>query len=120
MAELGRQVYTIERIPSLAQKAARLLDDLEYHNIQIRIGDGTQGCPEDAPFDGILVAAAAPEIPKPLVEQLRIGGRLVIPIGASGDQKLMVVECFADRLENRQLCECVFVPLIGMYGWKEL
>lgn len=119
LAELASRVYTVERVVSLAEKARRCLKNLDYKNIQIEIGDGTRGWPEFAPYEGIVVTAAAPDIPKPLIEQLRIKGKLVIPIGGSFNQMLTVITKHKDRIETKQICGCVFVPLLGKYGWKE-
>lgn len=119
LAELASRVYTVERVVSLAEKARTCLKNLDYKNIQIEIGDGTRGWPEFAPYEGIVVTAAAPDIPKPLIEQLRIKGKLVIPIGGSFNQMLTVITKHKDRIETKQICGCVFVPLLGKYGWKE-
>lgn len=119
LAELASRVYTVERVVSLAEKARTCLKNLDYKNIQIEIGDGTRGWPEFAPYEGIVVTAAAPDIPKPLIEQLRIKGKLVIPIGGSFNQMLAVITKHKDRIETKQICGCVFVPLLGKYGWKE-
>lgn len=119
LAELASRVYTVERVVSLAEKARACLKNLDYKNIQIEIGDGTRGWPEFAPYEGIVVTAAAPDIPKPLIEQLRIKGKLVIPIGGSFNQMLTVITKHKDRIETKQICGCVFVPLLGKYGWKE-
>ena len=119
LAELASRVYTVERVVSLAEGARTCLKNLDYKNIQIEIGDGTRGWPEFAPYEGIVVTAAAPDIPKPLIEQLRIKGKLVIPIGGSFNQILTVITKHKDRIETKQICGCVFVPLLGKYGWKE-
>ena len=119
LAELASRVYTVERVVSLAEKARTCLKNLDYKNIQIEIGDGTRGWPEFAPYEGIVVTAAAPDIPRPLIEQLRIKGKLVIPIGGSFNQMLTVITKHKDRIETKQICGCVFVPLLGKYGWKE-
>jgi len=119
LAELASRVYTVERVVSLAEGARTCLKNLDYKNIRIEIGDGTRGWPEFAPYEGIVVTAAAPDIPKPLIEQLRIKGKLVIPIGGSFNQMLTVITKHKDRIETKQICGCVFVPLLGKYGWKE-
>jgi protein-L-isoaspartate(D-aspartate) O-methyltransferase len=119
LAELASRVYTVERVVSLAEGARTCLKNLNYKNIQIEIGDGTRGWPEFAPYEGIVVTAAAPDIPKPLIEQLRIKGKLVIPTGGSFSQMLAVITKHKDRIETKQICGCVFVPLLGKYGWKE-
>lgn len=89
LAEIAKEVYTVERIPSLKEKARKVLDALGYENIKFKVGDGTEGWPEYAPYDAIIVTAGAPEIPKPLVEQLKVGGRLVIPVGDELTQRLL-------------------------------
>ena len=114
LACLAQQVYSIERIPALAQAAQQRLKEMGYDNVESRCGDGYQGWPEKAPFDGILVTAAAPFIPPALLEQLEPGGRMVIPIGLpSMHQELMLV-C-KDRLgetHTRSLLGVAFVPLV--------
>lgn len=119
LAEIASQVYSIERISTLGIQAARILKRLGYRNVQIRIGDGTSGWPEEAPFDRIMVTAASPSIPEPLVSQLAPGGILVAPIGSAFDQTLTVVEKVDERVLVRSVCGCVFVPLIGEHGWKQ-
>ena len=119
LAELASNIYSIERIPLLAEGASRLLKEMGYSNIQIRVGDGSLGWPEAAPFDRILVTAAAPRVPPPLAEQLAEGGRLILPLGTSFSQVLTLVERVQGDLRVRETCSCVFVPLIGEHGWKE-
>ncbi len=119
LAQLCPRVYSIERIASLAQSAQQLLRSLGYSNVQIRVGDGTLGWPEEHPFDRILVSAAAEQAPAPLLDQLAEGGRLVIPIGSPLAQTLAVVERLKGKFQTRQVCGCVFVPLIGAHGWHE-
>jgi protein-L-isoaspartate(D-aspartate) O-methyltransferase len=113
LAELVAKVYTIEIVAPLGERATRLLGDLGYRNIQVRIGDGYNGWPEAAPFDSIIVTAAPGEIPKPLVEQLKPGGRMVIPVGATHDvQQLLVLEKRADGSATTKRTLAVrFVPL---------
>ncbi len=114
---LARQVYTIEIIPELARNAADRLRQLGYANVAVRTGDGYFGWPDVAPFDGIIVTAAAGHIPPPLLEQLKPGGRMVIPVGPLlGQQHLTVVERAADgRVKTRQLFPVRFVPLTGQH-----
>jgi protein-L-isoaspartate(D-aspartate) O-methyltransferase len=113
LAELAGEVYAIERLVPLEEGARATLARLGYHNTHTVIGDGTQGWREEAPFDAILVAAAAPEAPPPLLEQLADGGRLVIPLGRpSRDQRLMVYERNGDGIEERSDTRCRFVPLV--------
>jgi len=116
---LAKKVYTIERIPSLAEAAARLLTELSLDNVEIVVGDGSKGLKEHAPYDGILVTAGSPGVPQVLVEQLADGGRLVIPVGPASMQMLNVITRRGDDVETNQVGSCVFVPLVGMYGWGQ-
>jgi protein-L-isoaspartate(D-aspartate) O-methyltransferase len=119
LAELAEQVYSIERIPALAKRARKILDELGYGNIVITIGDGTLGWPEHSPYDGIIVTAAAPQTPPSLLEQLRVGGRLVIPIGDEFVQDLyLYIKEGEDRYIRENYGGCRFVKLIGEEGWK--
>jgi len=118
LAELAGEVYTVERLPELSQTARERLERLGYRNLYFRVGDGTKGWPEEAPFDAILVTAAAPKVPQSLVEQLAEGGRLVIPIGGRESQDLWLMRRRTRRLEKVYLCPCTFVPLIGEEGWR--
>ncbi|MHB8754388.1 MAG: protein-L-isoaspartate(D-aspartate) O-methyltransferase [Candidatus Acidiferrales bacterium] len=117
LAELSREVITIEARASLADAARDRLGVLGYGNVRVEIGDGTLGFPELAPFDAILVAAAAPQVPPPLIEQLAEGGRMVIPVGTSDRQMLMGIRKIGGRVAEEQLFACQFVPLQGQYGW---
>lgn len=119
LAELAGHVYTIERFAELADKAKRLLAEAGYTNISFRVGDGTFGWPEEAPFQKILVTAAAPAVPPPLVEQLADGGRLVIPVGGRQLQTLLALTKEKGRMKREELCACSFLPLIGKAGWSE-
>jgi protein-L-isoaspartate(D-aspartate) O-methyltransferase len=119
LAECARRVYGIERIPALSQRAQRLLEELGYGNVIVRTADGTEGWKEQAPFDAILVAAASPEIPAPLIEQLVDGGRLVIPVGPADAQVLTLVERRGAEVVKTPLDSVVFVPLIGKHGQPE-
>ena len=112
---LARQVYSIERIPALAESARLRLDEMGYDNVEIRCGDGYQGWPDRAPFDGIIVTAAAPFIPPALLEQLRPGGRMAIPVGMpSLHQELMLVsKDMLGETHNKSLLGVAFVPLVG-------
>jgi len=121
LAELADQVFSIERIASLANHARRILDELGYYNVAIRVGDGTYGWKEEAPFDAIIVTAGAPEIPMPLVEQLAVGGRLVVPVGGRHIQELMKITRLSENvndLKKESLGGCRFVDLVGGYGWS--
>lgn len=119
LGELCREVYAIERIPELAERAKKTLEELGYTNVHIVVGDGTLGLPEHAPYDAIVVSAAAPDIPPTLIEQLADGGRLVIPVGSQYSQMLVRVTKRGDKISYEELCPCVFVPLVGEYGWQE-
>lgn len=118
LAELAEKVFSIERIRSLAIKARQLLYELGYFNIEIKIFDGTYGWVEEAPFDAIIVTAGAPDIPQPLVDQLAIDGRLVIPVGDAYVQDLIRVTKMKEGVKKEALGGCRFVKLIGKYGWE--
>ena len=119
LAELSRQVFTIERLNNLSRKAQNILEGLKYMNIVFKMFDGTYGWPDQAPFDAILITASAREIPDLLVKQLGAEGRLVAPIGEADKQKLVVLTKNGDRVSRRDLGSCKFVPLIGKYGWSQ-
>jgi protein-L-isoaspartate(D-aspartate) O-methyltransferase len=119
LAELCSKVYTVERIKTIAEKARSTLDRLGYRNVAIKVYDGTYGWKEMAPFDAVMVTAGAPEIPAPLVEQLKDGGRMVIPVGERYGQSLQKVIKTAEGTVIQRSIPCVFVPLIGNHGWKE-
>ena len=114
LAEIVKQVYTIEIVEALGREAERRLGALGYRNIEVRIGDGYKGWPEKAPFDGIVVTAAAPRVPQALVEQLKPGGRMVIPVGDRWEvQYLLLITKRADgRIEQRNVLPVRFVPLV--------
>jgi protein-L-isoaspartate(D-aspartate) O-methyltransferase len=116
---LAKEVFTIERLPDLASSASTRLARLEYANAHVHCGDGTLGLPELAPFDAILVAAAAPAIPKPLLAQLAEGGRMILPLGDTQHQELQLIEKRGDAFPVRMLEGCRFVPLVGYHGWQE-
>ncbi len=119
LSHLAADVYTIESRLPLALAARERLEQLGYRNVHVHAGDGTLGLAECAPFDAILVTAAAPAPPAPLVEQLAEGGRLVIPVGPSDYQELLLIHKFAGQTLKRVLEECRFVPLVGRHGWRE-
>ncbi|MCA6119078.1 protein-L-isoaspartate(D-aspartate) O-methyltransferase [Bradyrhizobium sp. WSM 1738] len=118
---IARRIYGIERLPTLAQAAQGRFRKLGYHNIEIRVGDGTLGWPEAAPFDAILVAAGGPAVPQALKEQLAIGGRLIIPVGSlvPAQTLIKIVRHGEDEFEEEELGGVMFVPLIGEQGWSE-
>jgi protein-L-isoaspartate(D-aspartate) O-methyltransferase len=123
LARIAASVHSIERLEPLTRAARERLDTLGYAGIHLRTGDGTLGWPEAAPFDAILVAAAGPQVPQPLKEQLRLGGRLLMPldVGPQGatQQLLRVVRRGEDEFEQETLGGVAFVPLIGRHGWAE-
>jgi protein-L-isoaspartate(D-aspartate) O-methyltransferase len=119
LSQLAKEVFTIERRPELASAASEKLSRLGYSNVHVHCGDGTLGLPEFAPFDAILVAAAAPTVPKPLLTQLAEGGRMIIPVGDSENQELQLIEKRAESFPTRMLEGCRFVPLVGFHGWPK-
>jgi protein-L-isoaspartate(D-aspartate) O-methyltransferase len=119
LAELCQKVYSVERIKTVADKARATLDRLGYKSVAIKIYDGTYGWKEMAPYDAIVVTAGSPDIPAPLVEQLKEGGRMVIPVGDRYGQQLVTVVKTAEGTITERSIPCVFVPLIGNHGWKE-
>jgi protein-L-isoaspartate(D-aspartate) O-methyltransferase len=118
LAQLADRVYSVERIRELAVRAREKLDELRISNVAILVGDGTIGWSRYAPYDAILVAAGGPEVPRPLMEQLAEGGRMLIPVGSRTTQRLMLVERRGDAFEQREVTECTFVPLLGRFGWS--
>ncbi len=119
LAELAREVHSIERIEELTVRADAVIEQLGYLNVTLHVGDGTLGLPEEAPFDRILVTAGAPEVPIPLRAQLAEGGRMVIPVGPSTGQELNVIDRRGGRLDTRHGTPCIFVRLKGEKGWPE-
>ena len=119
LAEVAAEVVTIERVPELADQARETLARAGYDRVDVRVGDGTLGVPDRAPFDGIAVAAAAPAVPDTLYDQLAVGGRLVVPVGSLRDQWLEVVVRGADGPEVARSVPCRFVPLVGAAGFDE-
>jgi protein-L-isoaspartate(D-aspartate) O-methyltransferase len=119
LSRLAKEVFTIERRPELASAASELLARLGYSNVHVHCGDGTLGLPEFAPFEAILVAAAAPAVPKPLLAQLAERGRIIIPVGGAEHQELQLVEKHGDAFPAKILEGCRFVPLVGYHGWQE-
>jgi protein-L-isoaspartate(D-aspartate) O-methyltransferase len=115
---LAREVIAVESLAALADGARERLARLGFANVTVIAADGTLGYPEAAPYDGIIVSAAAPSIPSPLVEQLAEAGRLIIPVGDANLQKLFRVVKREGQIESEELFACRFVPLLGRYGWK--
>ena len=128
LAELAAEVWTVERIAELARRAAALLADLGYTNVEVVTGDGTLGLPEHAPYDAIIVTAGAPAVPQALLEQLAVGGRMVIPVHAGFSEDLRLIERLPDaspaegpgkpRYRETSILSCAFVPLIGEQGYQ--
>jgi protein-L-isoaspartate(D-aspartate) O-methyltransferase len=118
LGELAAEVHTVEVIPQLAMQAGKTLSDLGYTNVHVHTDDGSLGWPEAAPYDGILVAAAAPEVPQPLLDQLAEGGQLVIPVGSRSVQQLEVWRRTGQEFNRQVNLEVCFVPLRGKFGWR--
>ncbi|HPP30094.1 MAG TPA: protein-L-isoaspartate(D-aspartate) O-methyltransferase [bacterium] len=117
IAEMGCDVYSVERIPELARRAKRVLEELGY-NVKIKIGDGTLGWDDFAPYDRIIVTAAGPEIPPSLYNQLKEGGSIIMPVGDRYFQDLILVKKLGNRMEKKNFGGCQFVLLRGIEGWK--
>ncbi len=117
LGELAAEVYAIEIVETLAESARQVLSRLGYENVSIVVGDGTLGYAEAAPYDRVIVAAAAPQLPPPLAEQLAEGGRLVAPVGSRGVQTCTIASKEDGELHIEKSIGCVFVPLIGQHGW---
>jgi protein-L-isoaspartate(D-aspartate) O-methyltransferase len=116
---LVKEVHTVEILPELAQSATERLTRLGYGNVHVHCGDGTLGWPESSPYDAILIAAAAPTLPEPLLMQLAEGGRLVAPVGKETKQELQLVTRRENQLLSRPCGACRFVPLMGRHGWRK-
>ena len=120
LALLADRVFSLERIPALARRARKILDACGYSKVNIRLADGTLGWQEMAPFDAIIVTAGAPDVPRDYLDQLAVGGRLVIPVGDRMSQVLMrITRTAEDEFKEEQLLGCRFVPLVGNHGWHE-
>jgi protein-L-isoaspartate(D-aspartate) O-methyltransferase len=118
LSELAKEIYTIERVAVLAQCTEERFRSLGYDNISVRVGDGTLGWPGDAPFDRIIITAGTPEVPAPLIEQLSENGILVAPVGNRFSQQLLKIRKDKNGSTEEYHTPCVFVPLIGKYGWQ--
>ena len=119
LAELAGRVYSIERIPSLTGRARKVIDDLGYKNVLVKLSDGTMGWEEYSPYDRILVTAGAPSVPEPLIDQLANGGILVIPVGSNSLQELVRITKNEDgSVKEDRMGSCVFVRLVGKHGWE--
>ena len=119
LSKLCAKVFSIERINELALRAAEMIRTLKIHNASVKVFDGTYGWSDQAPFDRIIVAAAAPQVPEPLMQQLSRTGKLVIPIGPEGNQRLARVMRVGTRMQVEDCGTAEFVPLVGKFGWKE-
>jgi protein-L-isoaspartate(D-aspartate) O-methyltransferase len=119
LALLASEVYSLERHGELAVRSRRLLEDLDVNNVKVIEEDGTRGYPLAAPYDAIIVTAAAPQAPEPLKQQLVEGGRLVVPVGGRGEQYLERWTRRGGQVEREQLVPVAFVPLVGEHGWQE-
>ncbi|PIU31582.1 MAG: protein-L-isoaspartate O-methyltransferase [Syntrophobacteraceae bacterium CG07_land_8_20_14_0_80_61_8] len=119
LAELAEQVFSIERIAGLSHRARKVLAECGYRNVVPRVGDGTLGWQDEAPFDAVLVSAGSPKVPQPLVDQLALGGRLVVPVGDQVSQELMLIERVPEGIVKTHYGGCRFVDLIGRWGWGD-
>lgn len=118
LAHLAGHVYSIERIRELSQRARAVIDQLRISNVALLVGDGTIGWSRYAPYDAILVAAGAPSVPQALIDQLAPGGRMLIPIGTLDEQQLTMVRKTETGITTEEVARCIFVPLLGKYGWQ--
>ena len=118
LAHLSDNVYSVERIRELSQRARTAIDGLRMTNVALMVGDGTIGWSKYAPYDAILVAAGSPSIPQALVDQLADGGRMLIPVGGRDTQELTLVTKTAEGIDTRVISSVVFVPLLGRFGWS--
>lgn len=119
LAQLVRNVYSIERVRELSVKVRDALDRMRISNVALLVGDGTIGWSKYAPYDAVLVAAAAPEVPEPLVRQLTIGGRMVVPVGGRDSQRLVLVTRTENGYDQERVTDVTFVPLLGRFGWND-
>jgi len=120
LAEIAGDVISIERIGKLTSRARAILDKLGYTNITTRTFDGTYGWRDKSPFDGIIITAAAPDIPYRLIEQLKDGGKLIIPVGEENSQSLKKLTKKGNEIIEEEICSCLFVKLVGKYGWSDI
>ncbi len=118
LSHLASHVYSVERIRELSQRARQVIDQLRRPNIALLVGDGTIGWSRYAPYDAILVGAGAPSIPQALIDQLAVGGRLLIPVGTLEEQQLTMVRKTDEGITTEEVARCIFVPLLGKYGWQ--
>ena len=118
LSKISKMVYTIERFKALADRAEKIFEELEIKNVKVIIGDGTNGLKEYSPYDCIIVTAGAPEIPRSLLDQLKENGKIVIPVGNSFSQDLLLGRKVKGKLKIENYGGCIFVPLVGKYGWQ--
>jgi protein-L-isoaspartate(D-aspartate) O-methyltransferase len=119
LAHLVQHVYSVERLHELSARARTVLDSLRFTNIALLVGDGTIGWSRYAPYDAILVGAASPGVPQALLDQLAVGGRMLIPVGDRNEQILTLFERTPDGFHREDITACTFVPLLGRFGWSE-
>jgi protein-L-isoaspartate(D-aspartate) O-methyltransferase len=119
LAELAKEVYTVERIAVIAKRAEGRYRELGYANIHVKVADGTLGWPDASPFERIIITAGTPKVPEPLLQQLADQGMLIAPVGDRLSQRLIKVRKSGDKVLEEYHTPCVFVPLIGEYGWKK-
>ena len=118
LSHLVEQVFSIERIPALLERSREIVRQLNVRNVTLLLGDGTFGWREYGPYDAILVSAAAPDVPQPLVDQLADGGRMLVPLGGKEEQTLVLITRRGDEVERRDIAPVRFVPLVGTHGWN--
>jgi protein-L-isoaspartate(D-aspartate) O-methyltransferase len=118
LTHLAAQVFSVERVPTLLERARDIIRECGARNVSLLLGDGTLGWREYAPYDAIVVGAAAPDVPRPLAEQLKDGGRLLLPLGGRDEQMLVLVTRTGDAYEQRDITPVRFVPLLGAHGWS--
>jgi protein-L-isoaspartate(D-aspartate) O-methyltransferase len=117
LQEISSHIYSVERISALAENAKALLVSLGYSDIEIKVGDGTLGWPEEEPFDAIIVTSGSPSVPETLMSQLADNGRMIIPVGSRNNQRIIRITRSGDNYSKEEMLSCIFVPLIGKYGW---
>jgi len=119
LQEIAAHIFSVERISLLAEHALKVLASLGYADIAIKVGDGTLGWSEQAPFDAIIVTSGSPSVPETLMTQLSDGGRMIIPVGSRSHQRIIRIIRSGDNYNKEEMLSCIFVPLIGKYGWDE-